>query len=146
MDWKTCSISEYWFQKDYTTVRAYSFNCGRCYVARGSCFAQPNWRLWSGFFFNCLNLTFGVAFVFDLLVLGKGLPGYSYMTSFQRCSWKKAPWPLRQQSDRPNLGTTSASVLLIGREKMPVDCPASQPYAIRVTVFKLKCSHKLNVQ
>lgn len=46
---------------------------------------------WNGFFFNCLNLTFRVAFVFDLLVLGKGLPGYSYTTSFQMCSWKKAP-------------------------------------------------------
>lgn len=145
MDWKTCSHLNTDFRQ---TAQQYGPTVLTVTLLRSLrllfCTAKLK-AVGNGFFFNCLNLTFRVAFVFDLLVLGKGLPGYSYATSFQRCVWKKAPWPLRQQSDRPN-PAPPLPVFFYRTENMPVNCPASQPYAIRVTVFKLKCSHKLNVQ
>lgn len=88
MDWKTCSISEYWFQTDCTAVRAYSFNCGH-YVAWGSVLHSQIEGCWNGFFFNCLNLAFRVAFVLTYLCWGRACPVTLTRHPSKRCSWKK---------------------------------------------------------
>lgn len=128
MDLKACSVPEYWVQPDYIQYEPTVLIMDIVMWPEVLFCTAKFQTVGMDFFFNCLNLTSQFAFVFvvaDSPVLGKGLP--------------PAPSHCAPRMAVPTLSTALVNTLSSQRtEDLPINCPASQDSAVRVTVSQCK--------
>lgn len=128
MDLKACSVPEYWVQPDYIQYEPTVLTMDIVMWPEVLFCTVKFQTVGMDFFFNCLNLTSQFAFVFVvhgwLPCAGEGLAA---------CTQS-----LRSQNGRPHPQHCPCEHSSQRTGDLPINCPASQDSAVRVTVSQCK--------